>query len=52
MTIKIAAMSLTDIFILAIRNLRESRLRTFLTSSGVAVGVAVVVTMVSFSIAL
>ncbi len=45
-------MGFIDILILAIRNLRESRLRTLLTSSGVAVGVAVVVTMVSFGLGL
>lgn len=45
-------MGASDIFLLAVRNLREARLRSALTATGVAVGVAVVVTMVSFGLGL
>ena len=45
-------MSFYDILRLALRNLRESRLRATLTSMGVIVGVAVIVTMVSFGLGL
>ncbi|MEJ7618901.1 MAG: ABC transporter permease [Pyrinomonadaceae bacterium] len=45
-------MSAIDILLLAMRNLREARLRSSLTAVGVAVGVAVVVTMVSFGLGL
>ena len=45
-------MSFFDILRLALRNLREARLRAALTSMGVIVGVAVIVTMVSFGLGL
>ncbi|HEX8708934.1 MAG TPA: ABC transporter permease [Pyrinomonadaceae bacterium] len=45
-------MSITDILRLSLRNLREARLRATLTTLGVLVGVAVVVTMVSFGLGL
>lgn len=45
-------MSFYDILRLALRNLREARLRATLTSMGVIVGVAVIVTMVSFGLGL
>jgi putative ABC transport system permease protein len=45
-------MKFTDILRLALRNLRESRLRAGLTTMGVVVGVAVIVTMVSFGLGL
>jgi ABC-type antimicrobial peptide transport system permease subunit len=45
-------MSFYDILRLAFRNLRESKLRATLTSMGVIVGVAVIVTMVSFGLGL
>jgi len=41
-----------DLSELALRNLREARLRAALTSMGVIVGVAVIVTMVSFGLGL
>src|SRR2546427_4673819 len=41
-----------DLFRLSIRNLREAKLRATLTSMGVIVGVAVIVTMVSFGLGL
>src|SRR5207237_10760184 len=41
-----------DILWLAFRNLREAKLRATLTSMGVIVGVAVIVTMVSFGLGL
>src|SRR5437870_211975 len=41
-----------DILWLALRNLREAKLRATLTSMGVIVGVAVIVTMVSFGLGL
>jgi ABC-type antimicrobial peptide transport system permease subunit len=41
-----------DLLRLAFRNLREARLRATLTSMGVIVGVAVIVTMVSFGLGL
>src|SRR6266511_2322274 len=41
-----------DILRLALRNLREAKLRATLTSMGVIVGVAVIVTMVSFGLGL
>src|SRR4051812_5171308 len=41
-----------DLLKLALRNLREARLRAALTSMGVIVGVAVIVTMVSFGLGL
>ncbi|MFZ4795259.1 MAG: ABC transporter permease [Blastocatellia bacterium] len=45
-------MSLLDIIDLAFRNLRQAKLRTFLTMLGVIIGVAAIVTMVSFGIGL
>jgi ABC-type antimicrobial peptide transport system permease subunit len=41
-----------DLLQLAMRNLREAKLRATLTSMGVIVGVAVIVTMVSFGLGL
>src|SRR5258708_23746477 len=41
-----------DLLKLSLRNLREARLRATLTSMGVIVGVAVIVTMVSFGLGL
>lgn len=45
-------MSFLDILHLATRNLRQAKLRFALTSMGVVVGVAVIVTMVSFGLGL
>ncbi|MDQ3473010.1 MAG: ABC transporter permease [Acidobacteriota bacterium] len=45
-------MSLLDILHLALRNLRQAKLRAVLTTMGVIVGVAVIVTMVSFGLGL
>lgn len=45
-------MNFTDIIALALRNLRQAKLRTALTVIGVIVGVAAIVTMVSFGIGL
>ncbi|MDQ2855214.1 MAG: ABC transporter permease [Acidobacteriota bacterium] len=45
-------MSLLDILYLALRNLRQAKLRAVLTTMGVIVGVAVIVTMVSFGLGL
>jgi ABC-type lipoprotein release transport system permease subunit len=45
-------MKFADILRLALRNLREARLRAGLTTMGVVVGVAVIVTMVSFGLGL
>jgi len=45
-------MSLIDILQLALRNLRQAKLRAILTTMGVVVGVAVIVTMVSFGLGL
>ncbi len=45
-------MSLLDILHLALRNLRQAKLRAVLTTMGVVVGVAVIVTMVSFGLGL
>jgi ABC-type antimicrobial peptide transport system permease subunit len=45
-------MSFLDILHLALRNLRQAKLRFFLTTMGVVVGVAVIVTMVSFGLGL
>src|SRR5712672_675477 len=45
-------MSFLDILHLAIRNLRQATLRAALTTMGVIVGVAVIVTMVSFGLGL
>jgi putative ABC transport system permease protein len=45
-------MSFLDILRLSLRNLREAKLRAILTTMGVLVGVAVIVTMVSFGLGL
>ncbi len=45
-------MNFSDILALALRNLRQSKLRTALTVIGVVVGVAAIITMVSFGIGL
>src|SRR5437763_1514949 len=45
-------MSLRDLLRLSLRNLREAKLRASLTTMGVIVGVAVIVTMVSFGLGL
>src|SRR5918912_2888589 len=45
-------MSFFDILHLSLRNLREAKLRASLTAMGVIVGVAVIVTMVSFGLGL
>lgn len=45
-------MSFFDLLRLALRNLREAKLRAGLTTIGVTVGVAVIVTMVSFGLGL
>jgi len=45
-------MSFFDILQLALRNLRQAKLRAVLTTMGVVVGVAVIVTMVSFGLGL
>ncbi|MEP6568416.1 MAG: FtsX-like permease family protein [Acidobacteriota bacterium] len=45
-------MRLLDILKLALRNLRQAKLRAILTTMGVIVGVAVIVTMVSFGLGL
>src|ERR671928_745510 len=45
-------MNFFDILHLAIRNLRQAKLRATLTTMGVIVGVAVIVTMVSFGLGL
>jgi ABC-type lipoprotein release transport system permease subunit len=45
-------MAFIDIFHLALRNLRQAKLRATLTTMGVIVGVAVIVTMISFGLGL
>ncbi|HYO64182.1 MAG TPA: FtsX-like permease family protein [Pyrinomonadaceae bacterium] len=45
-------MKFSDILRLALRNLREAKLRAGLTTTGVVIGVAVIVTMVSFGLGL
>src|SRR5919107_313559 len=45
-------MSFRDLLRLSLRNLREAKLRAFLTTMGVIVGVAVIVTMISFGLGL
>jgi len=45
-------MSFLDLLRLSLRNLREAKLRAALTSMGVIVGVAVIVTMMSFGLGL
>src|SRR5258705_10092541 len=45
-------MSFFDILQLALRNLRQAKLRAGLTTMGIIVGVAVIVTMVSFGLGL
>src|SRR5204863_8441276 len=45
-------MGFIDILRLSLRNLREARLRAALTTMGVIVGVAVIVSMISFGLGL
>jgi putative ABC transport system permease protein len=45
-------MSFFDLFKLSLRNLREAKLRALLTTMGVIVGVAMIVTMMSFGLGL
>jgi putative ABC transport system permease protein len=45
-------MTLADLLLLALRNLRQAKLRATLTATGVAVGVMAIVCMVSFGIGL
>ena len=45
-------MSLLDIYRLALRNLRQSKLRSTFTTSGVIIGVAVIISMISFGLGL
>ena len=45
-------MPFLDLLRLALRNLREAKLRAVLTTTGVVIGVAVIVTMVSFGLGL
>lgn len=45
-------MNLTDLIALALRNLRQAKLRTALTVIGVVIGVAALITMVSFGLGL
>lgn len=45
-------MNLTDILALSLRNLRQAKLRTLLTVMGVIIGVAAIITMVSFGLGL
>ena len=45
-------MTLLDTFLLALRNLRQSKLRTVLTTLGVAIGIAFLSGMVSFGVGL
>ncbi|MGB7923795.1 MAG: ABC transporter permease [Pyrinomonadaceae bacterium] len=45
-------MNFPDLLLLALRNLREARLRAALTTMGVVVGVAMIVTMISFGLGL
>lgn len=45
-------MSFLDLFQLSLRNLREAKLRATLTTMGVIVGVAMIVTMMSFGLGL
>lgn len=45
-------MSFIDLLLLSIRNVREAKLRASLTTMGVIVGVAMIVTMVSFGLGL
>lgn len=45
-------MTFLDILYLSLRNLREAKLRATLTTMGVVVGVAVIVTMISFGLGL
>ena len=48
----VSSMNLTDLLALALRNLRQAKLRTALTVMGVIVGVAAIITMVSFGLGL
>jgi ABC-type lipoprotein release transport system permease subunit len=45
-------MSFLDLLLLSIRNVREAKLRASLTTMGVIVGVAMIVTMISFGLGL
>ncbi|HEX8068718.1 MAG TPA: ABC transporter permease [Pyrinomonadaceae bacterium] len=45
-------MGFLDILKLALRNLRESKLRAMLTTMGVVIGVAVIISMISFGLGL
>ncbi|HKR11463.1 MAG TPA: ABC transporter permease [Pyrinomonadaceae bacterium] len=45
-------MSFMDLVRLALRNLRQSRLRAALTTTGVIIGVAVIISMISFGLGL
>ncbi len=45
-------MTLADLFLLALRNLHQAKLRAALTATGVAVGVMAIVCMVSFGLGL
>lgn len=45
-------MSFIDILRLALRNLRQSKLRAVLTTTGVIIGVAVIISMISFGLGL
>ncbi len=45
-------MTVLDILYLSLRNLREAKLRATLTTMGVIVGVAVIITMISFGLGL
>ena len=45
-------MTFLDILYLSLRNLREAKLRATLTTMGVVVGVAVIITMISFGLGL
>ena len=45
-------MTFIDTFLLALRNLRQSKLRTFLTTLGVSIGIAFLSGMVSFGVGL
>src|ERR1043165_4475540 len=45
-------MKFLDILQLALRNLRESKLRVALTTAGVIIGVGVIISMISFGLGL
>lgn len=52
MILSTRVMSFFDILHLALRNLRQAKLRATLTTMGVIIGVAVIVTMISFGLGL